>query len=339
MLHRHLLPLLTAACLIAGSLSGCSSSARAESKTGVYFDTVITITLYGKYAVDENFDQCFSLASKYESMFSSEIESSDISRINASPNSPVIVSDETIDLLQQAYAYSESTDGLFDITIGKLCDLWNISEIASSGDDAETVIPSTEEITALLCEDGYQYLDINPLDSTVMLTNENLALDVGGIAKGYIADQMKEMLTAEGIDSALINLGGNVLTLGTKPDLAKYTIGIQTPFGDDSNPIATVSLSGQTAVTSGIYQRYFEKDGVIYHHILNPKTGYPEQNDLNSVTILCDSSTDADALSTSVFLMGFKEGYNFVSALDGVEAIFIDRDNNVTFTERCRSKI
>ncbi len=316
-----------------GSLSGCSASTRQESKTGVYFDTVITITLYGKDAVDENFDQCFALASGYESMFSNEIESSDISRINASPNTAVSVSDETIDLLQQAYAYSESTDGLFDITIGKLCDLWNISEIASSGNDEDAVIPSDEEISALLCENGYQYLEINPEDHTVMLTNENLALDVGGIAKGYIADQMKDMLVSNGIESALINLGGNVLTIGTKPDSSEYTIGIQTPFGDDSSPIATVTLSGQTAVTSGIYQRYFEKDGVIYHHILNPQNGYPEQNDLNSVTILCDSSTDADALSTSVFLMGLDKGYDYVSSLDGVEAIFIDRDNNVTFTE------
>ncbi len=335
MIKKKYTALLSAAVLLSSAVFGCSrtSADSSESKTGIYFDTVITITLYNEDASDENFDLCFSLASEYESKFSSEIASSEISQINASAGSPVSVSEETIELLETAYNFGDETDGLFDVTIGKLVDLWDISEIASSESSEDAVIPADSEISSLTENVDYRNLMIDAEENTVTLLNENAAIDVGGLAKGYIADQMKTALEDAGVTSGLINLGGNVLTIGTKPDSSEYTVGIQEPFDEDGNSIVSVSLSGQSAVTSGIYQRYFEKDGVIYHHILNPQTGYPEQNDLNSVTILCDSSTRADALSTSVFLMGLEDGLEYINSQDDVEAVFIDRDNNVYFSD------
>lgn len=320
---KKLLPIFTIIiCLILG---GCtkSSSDKAISKSGFYFDTIIEVTLYDskyEYALDE----CMQMAEEYEGYFSDTKKDSDVYRINSHPNEPVEVSDATIELVNLGMQYSAESNGTFDICVGKLTDLWTFE------DDNDFIIPDRQEVISALENVNYNNIHID--GNTVTLSNDNCAIDLGGIAKGYIADKMKEYLKKEGVDSALINLGGNVLTIGTKKDNSKFTIGIQKPFSDDGTPILSIDIADKSVVTSGTYQRYAEIDGVLYHHIIDLKTGFPANNNLSSVSIICDSSTKADAYSTMIFLMGLNEGLQFVEENDDLEAIFIDNENNITYS-------
>ena len=161
------------------------------------------------------------------------------------------------------------------------------------------------------------------------LTDPEAQIDLGGIAKGYIADRLKEYLESQGIEHALIDLGGNMLTLGGRYDGSDFRIGLQEPFADTGTVMAAVTVNDQSVVTSGDYERYFEKDGVIYHHILDPDTGYPIQNDLDQVTIISDESVDGDALSTTCFALGLEDGLELIQSLDGIEAVFVTKDGEI----------
>lgn len=303
-------------------LTGCKSDT--ISKTGIYFDTVITITLYG--TKDEApLDGCFALADTYEKLFSRTIEGSDISNINESNATPVTVDEETMFLLDKALHYATITDGAVDPTICPLSDLW------AFGSDVP-YIPSEEELSAALSHVDYNTIILDKTAGTVTLTDPDAAIDLGFIAKGYIADKMKEYLLSEGIESALINLGGNVLTIGNKPDGMAFQIGIQEPFSDSGIPITTVSSTDSSVVTSGVYERYFYENNTLYHHILNTDTGYPIHNNLLEVTILSSSSMEGDALSTTCFVLGLKEGIKLIESLSGVEAIFVTDDYELHYS-------
>lgn len=165
------------------------------------------------------------------------------------------------------------------------------------------------------------------------LLDPNASIDVGAIAKGYIADRLKEYLKKNGVKHAIIDLGGNILALGTKIDGSKYNIGIQRPFDETGQPITSIKVANKSVVTTGIYQRYFEQDGKIYHHILDPRTGYPCENDLYSVTIITDSSLTADALSTSCYLMGFEKANHLIDQLENVDAVFITNDLEIHYSK------
>ncbi|MCD8105306.1 MAG: FAD:protein FMN transferase [Lachnospiraceae bacterium] len=193
-----------------------------------------------------------------------------------------------------------------------------------------SLIPSEEEIAEALSHINYQTISVD--GTTVTLSDPDAEIDLGGIAKGYIADQLEDYLTSCGIESALINLGGNVQTVGTKPDGSSWRIGIQKPFGGSSDIIAVIECTGESVVTSGTYERYFEVDGKIYHHILDPKTGYPTDNGLTSVTIFADSSTQCDALSTTCFVLGLEDGMELIESIEGVEALFITEDETLYYT-------
>ena len=170
------------------------------------------------------------------------------------------------------------------------------------------------------------YRNVQVEGNTVTLKDPNSAIDLGGIAKGYIADKLKEYLESEGIKHAIINLGGNVLTLGGKLNGEPFRIGIQKPFDESGAPITSVEATDLSVVSSGNYERYFEVDGKIYHHILNPKTGMPYDNHLYGVTILSKTSVDGDALSTVCYSLGLEKGMELIKSLDGVEALFITDD-------------
>lgn len=315
--------LLLVFCLITGllSLTGCRN-ANGVTEQGFYLDTVISITLYSNDA-KEQIDACFDIAKKYEGYFSNTIASSDISKINASNGTPVTVHEETAELLKKGIYYSQLSGGKFDITVGNLSDLWDF-------DNNQGEIPSQEDIQNALATVDYTKLQVD--NTTVTYTGDG-SIDLGGIAKGYIADQIKAYLLEQGITEGLINLGGNVLCVGPKQDgTPTYNVGLQKPFSEDGSVIASVKITDQSVVTSGTYQRYFEVDSKIYHHLLDLTTGYPIDNGLNAVTIITDSSVDADALSTTVFAMGLEDGTTFVESLDGVEAIFITTDNTISYT-------
>lgn len=318
MKKRNLALLLLCTMFITFSF-GCHLPSKSEpmTKTGFYFDTVITITLYN-CSEESLLDDCFSIAEKYEKMFSTTLPDSEISKINQAKGSPVTVSDETIALLKKGLEYCELSNGGFDITIGKLSSLWNFT------DNEEGSLPDPDAIAEAVSTVNYQNIHIS--GNEVTLSNPKTAIDLGGIAKGYIADQMKAYLNENGITSGTINLGGNVLCLGPKSDGSNYRIGIQRPFDTQGTAAAVVEVQGETVVSSGIYERYFERDGTIYHHILNPDTGYPYKNQLLGVTIICPNSVDGDGLSTTCFSLGLEDGMDFIETLKDTEAVFITKD-------------
>ncbi len=305
-------------------LSGCGSQyTTPTSKSGFYFNTVITVTIY-EAINEETLDECFALASKYENLFSNTIPESDISRINAAGGAPVTVDNETIALLEEGIAYGNLSDGKFDITIGKLSDLWDISTKALLEETDATMIPSDADIMTALATIDYRNIKIE--GNEVSLLDPDSKLDLGGIAKGYIADRMKDFLNGKGITSGFINLGGNFLALGAKENGEAYTVGIQKPFAEDGSAIASIEVTDETVVSSGTYERYFTVDDMLYHHILDTSTGYPYQNNLLGVTIITKNSVDGDALSTTCFSLGLEDGMTLIESLPDTEAIFITDD-------------
>lgn len=315
---------------LCGIIYGCSTkSTDPISHTEVVFDTVVTIQLYDT-TDSKLLDECFSLCHKYEAMFSRTIESSEISQINHSNGLPVSVSPETLELVQKAVHYSELSNGLFDITIAPLSELWDFKNNTNT-------IPDSTVINEAKAHVDYRNITIDPSKSTIQLADPDSSLDLGGIAKGYIADRIKDFLVENNIEHALINLGGNVLAIGGKPDNTPFNIGIQEPFSDRGETISSVKTASSSVVTSGIYERYFEKDNIVYHHILDPVTGYPYETDLYGVTILSSSSADGDALSTICLSLGLEKGLEFINQTDGVEAMFITDKKELYYSEKFNS--
>lgn len=298
-------------------LGGCQNFAQPISQTGFFFNTVITLTVYGEKD-SKTLEGAFDLCEKYENMLSRTVEGSDIYRLNHSNGEPVTVSEETAFLLGEALSYAEMTEGRIDPTVAPLMDLWDFTS------DSPKQVPSENEIKALLPHVNYKNIKID--GNTVTITDTETQVDLGFIAKGYIADKLKEYFISQDVAHALINLGGNVLTLGGKPDGSSFKVGIQTPFESEGTPLYTVEVKDQSLVSSGNYERYFEQDGVIYHHILNPSTGYPYQNDLLEVTILSSSSMQGDALSTTCYALGLEEGMELIESIPDVEAAFVTKD-------------
>ena len=322
-----LTPLLSVILLAALLLSSCglpsagtlkSGGRSGFQESGNYFDTVITVTVYKKNQ-EKYLDGCMKLAKKYEDLLSTTVKDSDIAKINAAKGRPVRVDPETAKLIQTGLSYARLSNGAFDITVGRLSSLWQ---------DAikDKKLPSQDAIQSAKASIGYQAVSVE--NNIVTVKNPDTELDLGGIAKGYIADRMKDYLEKNGVTSGIINLGGNVLTLGKKADGSSYTIGIQKPFSETGEVMAKVSVKDLSVVTSGTYERYFKKDGKIYHHILNLKTGYPEENDVESATIFSKKSVDGDALSTIAFLLGPDQGIPLIESL-GFECAYIMKDGSV----------
>lgn len=309
-------------------LSGCAKNTVPISRTGFYFDTVIQITLYD--TEDETIlDGCFALAEKYENLFSATKEGSDVWKINHAGGETVTVSEETVALLVTATDYANATEGAIDPTIRPVSELWDF------GSEGEAHVPEDTAIKEALSHVSYDHILFGtapsdetgePVLRTVTLTDPEAAVDLGFIAKGYIADKLKEYLLSQDVTSACISLGGNVITIGEKPDGSPFRIGIQEPFAAEGTPIGTVEIRDTSVVTSGIYERCFYEDDVFYHHVLDTSTGYPVDNELASVTIICDSSTRADALSTSCLCLGLDKGRKLLDAQKDVAYLFITKD-------------
>lgn len=312
-------------CLALSCLTFCgcqSSKTNPLSKSGVYLDTVITVTLY-ETEEESILDHCLSLCESYEALFSRTMEGSDVYRINHADGQPTQVNSETAQLIEKAISYSNISDGAFDCTIAPLSSLWDFKNNPGQ-------VPSQEEIEAARSLVDYRTIQVS--QNTVTLKNPGAAIDLGGIAKGYIADRLKDYLTSQGITSALINLGGNVLTIGSKPDGSPWNIGIQKPFDERNTSIASLKVTDQSLVTSGIYERYFTVGQTVYHHLLDPATGYPADTGLSSVTILSDDSIDGDALSTSCFVLGIDKGMELIESLPGVEALFVTSEDELLYS-------
>ncbi|MCR5118353.1 MAG: FAD:protein FMN transferase [Lachnospiraceae bacterium] len=290
-------------------LAGCGGK-DSDTAAGYALDTVVSVTVYDGQPADKYIEKI----GDYEKLFSKTVQGSDIDRINNANGGPVQVSAGTIEMLKRCEYYYEVSGGKIDPTIGGVTKLWDFQ----SGK-----IPDKDAINEALKHVGFDKVVID--GNTVTLKDTKTELDLGFIAKGYIAGR----LTADENSSILVNLGGNIAFNGEKPDSKPFKIGIEKPFSGGKS-LVTMDLNGKNAVvTSGIYQRYFEKDGKIYHHILDAKTGYPVENDLYSVTIVMENATEADALSTTCYALGAKEGMELVENTPGAEAMFIDKNMNI----------
>lgn len=235
-----------------------------------------------------------------------------------------------IDLVKKGLEYYQLSKGGFDITIGAVSGLWSF-------DQRNSKLPSKTLIKQNLSLVKAEYLSIS--EEELRITNPGTRIDLGGIAKGYIADQLKKYLKKEGVTSGIINLGGNVVCIGKRVDGSPFSIGIQQPFEKRNEVVSTVNVEDKSIVSSGIYERYFMKKKKLYHHILNPKTGYPVDNTLVGVTIMCDDSVDGDGLSTTCFSLGLKDAMKLVESMDGVEALFITKSEQLIYTDGMKDVI
>lgn len=315
--------LLLIICLCFIILTGCSSPSKTPSKiTGFYFDTIISVTIYDR-TDDQLLTECMDLADYYEKLLSPNIEESDVWKINHSNGSFVTVNEDTLNLLNTALDYARLSDGLVDPTIGSLSQLWNF------GSENQAIVPRQKLIDDALIHVNYNSIIIK--DNQVMLNDPETRIELGFIAKGFIADKIKEFLLSKGVTSALINLGGNVLAIGSRPDGTPFHIGIQKPFDKSGTPALTLELSDISIVSSGNYERYFIKDEKLYHHILSTSTGYPAKSGLSQVTIISPHSVDGDALSTLCFILGYEKAASLLENFPNIRAVFITEDGQLLY--------
>lgn len=313
--------------LIAGLMTGCQSkevvSEEVFTKTNFVLGTVVTITLYdhgSEALLDKGFDRLLEI----ENLMSANLEASDIGQINLlAGQEAVTISDETFDVIEKGIYYGDLSKGYFDISMEPVVGLWQI------GTD-EAHVPTLESLEEALSYVDYHKIKLDAKNKTVYLPEKGMGLDLGGIAKGYAADELVQLLKEAGVQSAMLNLGGNVFAMGKKTDGSNWNIGIQNPFDSRNKYFGIASIADQTVVTSGPYERYFEENGKRYHHIFDTRTGWPVENDIASVTVIADSSIDGDALSTTLFALGIDEGIDLIETLDKVECIFVDYDKKVT---------
>lgn len=299
---------------------GCKKEAM-PPQTQLHLGTVCTINLFDQGST-ELYGQMFQKLKGIEQAFSVNLSDSAVSQINQSAGiAPVVVPQEVIYVLQEALRIAERTGGAFDPTIGPLVDLWDIG-----GDNSQ--VPSQQAIDHARSLVDWRLVEIDSQRGTVYLPKQGMALDLGGIAKGYAADELVAIAQEAGIQQALFDLGGNIYAFGTKADGTPWRVGVKDPAQPGGSPALALAVQDRSVVTSGMYERFFEQEGIRYHHILNPATGYPVWNDIQSVTIVSKSSLLADALSTSVFVLGREKGLALLESEDA-EGVIIGEDNLV----------
>lgn len=305
-------------------LIGCSSeSPRVE--TEFVFGTTCSITLYKGYS-QVSFDMVFSRMREIEGKMSVTIPDSEVSEVNKKAGLEAVpVSEETFFLISKALGIARETGGALDISVGPL-----VSEWAIGSEDAH--VPSERRIQELLRFVGYEGIILDSEKRTVFLEEEGMKIDLGAIAKGYAADEAVKLLKKEGFSKGIIDFGGNIVVFGSKKNKSPWRIGIQQPAGNRGTYFGIVQIETGAVVSSGTYERFFIQDGVKYHHILDPGTGYPSRNELDSVTIITDAAVDADGYSTAVFVLGLEEGYSFVESKNDIDAVFVTKDRDVYLT-------
>lgn len=292
--------------------------------------TVVQLSIYHQ-GQEEVMDEAIQYIKEMEALLSTNLEGSDIYNINHAEGQAVKVDERTFQILEKAIEMSQASDGLFDVSIGAVSNLWQIgSEEARKPQDAE--------IQAALPLIDYKQIKLDKSQQTVVIA-KGMVLELGAISKGFIADEVQRFFAEKGITTAIINLGGNVVVMGDSPvSQDGWNVGVQDPDQVRGVTVGSVPKTHHSVVTSGVYERYLEVDGVKYHHILNPTTGYPVENDISGVTVFSKSSIQGDALSTTLFLLGVEKGLEFINEQEGVEAVFIDKERGVHLSEGLKSR-
>ena len=313
-----------------GNLNTDEDQKAPVSKEGFFFDTVCTITIFdmenmSKDHAEGAIDEAYKEAAKYEKIFSRQSESSELWNLNHSGE--LEVSDDLFTVIQTGLKYGDFSDGKFDITMGAVLDLWNFNKEGSNK------LPKEEAVSKALETVDYkkvETIELNDSSNLVKTAGSGSEIDLGGIAKGYICDRISEFLTDRGVTSAIVNLGGNITVIGEKPGHKPFKVAIEKPFSERKDMIGIVKMKNGTIVTSGIYERYMEVGGKKFHHILDPKTGWPVDTDVVSVTILSKigNSMECDAMSTTALLLGSERGLQLVESTPDVEALFQLKDGS-----------
>ncbi|MBO7662461.1 MAG: FAD:protein FMN transferase [Clostridia bacterium] len=287
-----------------------------ETAIGFQLDTVITLTAYCDRQVLED---ALAESGRYERLLSRTIEGSDVWRINHAEGKPVEVDSVTAEVIRTSLEISGISEGAFDITIAPASVLWDFKADPPR-------LPSAKELDAAAQKINWRLIE---LDGNTVCLPAGMMIDLGAIAKGYIADAVSAYLRGRGVESAILSFGGNIICIGTKPDGSPWKVGIQDIDRPSGEAMLALECTGGSVVTSGIYERGFDFEGVRYHHLLDPATGWPAWNDLASVTVLTDSSMYADALATAAFVLGEEKGMRLIESLKDTEAILIRRDRTV----------
>lgn len=302
-----------------------------ETRSSLY--TLVTITVVG----DSPEKARKATAAAYDALddlgrlLNFYAEDSELSAINRNAGiKPVHVSRDTLEIVKTALMVSEQTEGGFDVTVGPIVKLWDFKK---------KTLPSAAAIAERLPSVGYENIVIDEAAATVFLKKPGIQMDLGGIIKGFAADKAVQTLKANGIEDGIVAVAGDIKLFGRQPDGRPWNIGIQNPRaeGDKDELFATVNLGTQGISTSGDYQRYFILDGVRYHHLLNPKTGYPESL-CRSVTVIAPEAALTDAYATGIFIMGPQKGLAVLERL-GMDGVIIDRDGKVLTTKGIRDKV
>lgn len=300
--------------LVLLALCGCNGSME-NTDTRFLLDTFVTLT--GDCS-PETLAEAFELCSEYEKLLSRTEENSDVSRINGHTGD-ITVSKHTAKIVERALYYGNISGGAFDITLHDVNLLWDFNK---------SIVPERKEIAEALQNVDYQSIE---LDGNRINTNGK-KIDLGGIAKGYIADRLAEFLKEKGAKNGLINSGSTIVIFGKE-----RTVKLRKPFSENEFS-AELVIKNKSVSTSGTYERYIELDSEIYHHILDPKTGYGVKTDLTSATVISDSALDGDALSTVCILLGRQKAVELIEATPDTEAVFIDEDGKLSFTSGIAEK-
>ncbi|SHF10485.1 FAD:protein FMN transferase [Alkalibacter saccharofermentans] len=327
-MHRKSFLVIIAIILLFLTASCSAPKEEMISKNDFLLNTVVSVRLYDVDKEAETIiDDSFKLISELEGLLSVHVEGSDLDKLkDNSGRGPVEVSKYTIEVIERSLEYSEITDGRFDITAGPLIDLWRINP-------PEGYVPSNDEVIEVQKHIDYRKVIVDKEKRTVELLDEDMVPNLGAIAKGYIADKVKDLLVERGIEHAIINLGGNILLVGDRPVNQDFRIGVQDPDAPRNSYIGVINATDKSIVSSGDYERYFERDGIRYHHILDPFTGYPTDNEIRQVSIVSEESMDGDALSTVIFLMGLDKGLEIINSMENVEAIFVTKEHELVITQ------
>ena len=310
-------------------LAACGhNSPHRESR--LILGTTSTITIHDRRLPRGIFDRVFERVAAIEALMSineSNYDDTEVLRINrAAGREPVAVSDDTFSVIESGIRFGKASNGAFDITVGPLVALWGI------GTPRETV-PSQEEIDAVLPLIDFRRIELDFAQRTVYLPREGMAIDVGGVAKGYAVEEAARLLAEAGIQHAVLDFGGDIYTVGRRRDGDAWRIGLQSPESGRGSIIGIIESSNNAIVTSGAYERFFIQDGQRYHHLFDIATGRPARNTLTSVTAIADDAMLADVFSTAGYVAGLEEGLRIFKAMPDVEGIFVTEDRSIYVTE------
>ncbi|TVP91341.1 FAD:protein FMN transferase [Alkalibacterium sp.] len=297
-------------------------------RTEFLLGTVANMRVFNQDGEDA-MDKAFDRVKELDEWFSMQNPDSEISEVNRQAGiEPVEVSEEVFYVMERALHFAEESGGSFDPTIGAVTSLWGIGQEYAA-------VPDQDELDAAVAVVDYQLVELDEDNQTIYLQEEGMVLDLGAIAKGYITDEAARVLVEEGVNTAIVDLGGDIVVVGnsTRGEDDPWNVGIQNPYGDRGDIIGMVPVSDRAIVTSGIYERLVRDGDDEYHHLMNPDTGYPFENNISGISIIADNAMDADAIANIAFSLGVEEGLDYINGLEGVEVIYTTNDLEVFVSE------